>query len=131
MTDAGSSAPDDTRVDSTVDDTFEAVSTAPEEVREVLGAQREQLSEQLHDLGVEGETGIVDDNFADTAQVSAEQGEAQALAAQLRDQLDDVEHALARLDEGTYGTCEVCGEPIGDARLEVMPATRFCIQHAG
>ena len=135
MTDAGSSAPDDT----TIDDTFEVASTAPgegggvdgAEVREVLDAQRGQLSEQLHDLGVEGETGIVDDNFADTAQVSAEQGEAQALAAQLRDQLDDVEHALARLDEGTYGTCEVCGEPIGDARLEVMPATRFCIQHAG
>lgn len=127
MTDAGSSAPDDT----TIDDTFEAASTAPEEVREVLDAQREQLSEQLHDLGVEGETGIVDDNFADTAQVSAEQGEAQALAAQLRDQLDDVEHALTRLDEGTYGTCEVCGRPIGDARLEVMPATRFCIEHAG
>ncbi len=122
MTDAGTPAPDDT---------FEATSTDPGELREVLGAQREQLEEQLHELGVEGESRIVDDNFADTAQVSAEQGENQALAAQLRDQLDDVEHALARLDEGTYGTCEVCGKPIGDARLEVMPATRFCIDHAG
>ena len=122
MSDAGSPAPDDT---------FEASSTEPGELREVLGAQREQLSEQLHDLGVEGEAGIVDDNFADTAQVSAEQGEQQALAAQLRDQLDDVERALARLDDGTYGTCEICGQPIGEARLEVMPATRFCIEHAG
>ena len=122
MSDAGSPAPDDT---------FEASSTEPGKLREVLGAQREQLSEQLHDLGVEGEAGIVDDNFADTAQVSAEQGEQQALAAQLRDQLDDVERALARLDDGTYGTCEICGQPIGEARLEVMPATRFCIEHAG
>jgi DnaK suppressor protein len=122
MSDAGSPAPDDT---------FQASSTEPEELREVLGAQREQLTEQLHDLGVEGEAGIVDDNFADTAQVSAEQGEQQALAAQLRDQLDDVERALARLDDGTYGTCEICGQPIGEARLEVMPATRFCIEHAG
>jgi len=122
MTDTGSPAPDDT---------FEAASTAPEELREVLDAQREQLDAQLHELGVEGEAGVVDDNFADTALVSAEQGEQQALAAQLRDQLDDVEHALARLDDGTYGTCEVCGQPIGDARLEVMPATRFCIEHAG
>ena len=122
MTDAGFPAPDDT---------FEATSTDPVELREVLDAQRGQLDSQLHDLGVEGETGIVDDNFADTAQVSAEQGEAQALAAQLRDQLDDVEKALTRLDEGTYGTCEVCGQPIGDARLDVMPATRFCIEHAG
>ena len=122
MSDTGIPAPDDT---------FEATSVNPEELHQVLEAQRDQLSEQLHDLGVEGETGIVDDNFADTAQVSAEQGEAQALAAQLRDQLDDVEHALARLDDGTYGACEVCGQPIGEARLEVMPATRFCIQHAG
>jgi DnaK suppressor protein len=131
MTDAASSANDTATDETTPDDTFEAASTAPDDVREVLDAQREQLSDQLHDLGVEGETGIVDDNFADTAQVSAEQGEAQALAAQLRDQLDDVEKALARLDEGTYGSCEVCGQPIGDARLEVMPATRFCIEHAG
>jgi DnaK suppressor protein len=122
MSDAGFPAPDDT---------FEASSTEPGELRDVLGAQRDQLSEQLHDLGVEGEAGIVDDNFADTAQVSAEQGEQQALAAQLRDQLDDVERALARLDDGTYGTCEICGQPIGEARLEVMPATRFCIEHAG
>jgi DnaK suppressor protein len=122
MTDAGSPAPDDT---------FEASSTAPAELREVLDAQRQQLDSQLHELGVDGEAGIVDDNFADTAQVSAEQGEQQALSAELRDQLDDVEKALTRLDEGTYGTCEVCGQPIGDARLEVMPATRFCIEHAG
>jgi DnaK suppressor protein len=122
MSDTGTPAPDDT---------FEARSVTPGELREVLDAQRSQLTEQLHDLGVEGESGIVDDNFADTAQVSAEQGEAQALAAQLRDQLDDVEHALSRLDDGTYGTCEMCGQPIGEARLEVMPAARFCIQHAG
>jgi DnaK suppressor protein len=113
------------------DDTFESPSTAPDDLRQVLGTQREQLAEQLHELGTEGEGAVVDENFADTAQVSAEQGEQQALAAQLREQLNDVEHALARLDEGTYGTCEVCGGPIGEARLEVMPATRYCIQHAG
>ena len=45
--------------------------------------------------------------------------------------LDEVRRAQQRLAEGTYGTCEVCGEPIGEARLEVMPATRFCIRHAG
>ena len=49
----------------------------------------------------------------------------------LRDQLDDVELALRKLDEGTYGRCEVCGREIGEARLEVMPAARFCIDHAG
>ena len=42
-------------------------------------------------------------------------------------ELADVEHALQRLDDGTYGTCEACGRPIGDERLEAMPAARFCL----
>jgi DnaK suppressor protein len=44
----------------------------------------------------------------------------------LEAELRDVEHALACLEEGTYGTCEVCGEPISEARLEARPATRVC-----
>ena len=42
-------------------------------------------------------------------------------------ELADVDHALRRLDDGTYGTCEACGKPIGDSRLEAMPAARFCL----
>ena len=42
-------------------------------------------------------------------------------------ELSDVEHALRRLDDGTYGRCEACGGPIGDERLEAMPAARFCL----
>ena len=45
-------------------------------------------------------------------------------------ELTDVEHALRRLDEGTYGTCERCGAPIEAARLEALPATRICGKHA-
>ena len=52
------------------------------------------------------------------------------LADQLRGELDEVERALAKLDEGTYGKCETCGEPIAEARLEAMPAARYCINHA-
>jgi DnaK suppressor protein len=71
-----------------------------------------------------------DENFADSGQVAAEQGENRALLMQLRDQLTEVERALHKLDEGTYGTCERCTGPIGEARLEAMPATRYCINHA-
>ena len=42
-------------------------------------------------------------------------------------ELADIEHALQRLDDGSYGTCEACGKPIGDDRLEAMPATRYCL----
>jgi DnaK suppressor protein len=102
-----------------------------ETLRTSLREEAGHLRNQLRDLDRDESTLAFDDNFADSAQVAAEQGENQALAAQLRDQLDDVERALVKLDEGGYGQCEVCGKPIGDARLEVMPATRFCIEHAG
>ena len=61
-----------------------------------------------------------DENFADSGQVAAEEGENRALAAELQDQLDRRRAALARLDDGTYGRCEVCGEPIA------APASRPC-----
>ncbi|MBS1846761.1 MAG: TraR/DksA C4-type zinc finger protein [Actinobacteria bacterium] len=71
-----------------------------------------------------------DDNFADSGQVAAELGENQAAIAAAREQLDEIDAALARIEAGTYGSCETCGGPIGTARLEAMPAARFCIEHA-
>lgn len=43
--------------------------------------------------------------------------------------LDAVDQALVRLDEGTYGTCATCGEPIGDDRLDGDPTARRCARH--
>ncbi|CAN5292041.1 hypothetical protein BH18ACT4_BH18ACT4_13590 [soil metagenome] len=99
-------------------------------LRAQLEEERDLLRRQLVDLGA-GEGGMTfDENFADSGQVAAEQGEAMALAASLRDQLDEVELALEQMDNGTYGTCERCGTEIAEPRLEAMPATRFCIEHA-
>lgn len=42
----------------------------------------------------------------------------------------DVVRALAKLDEGSYGRCDSCGEPIGDGRLEALPWAVRCVQHA-
>ncbi len=99
--------------------------------RQLLEDERRQLLSELSELG-HGEGGGLDydPNFADTSQVTAERGEADALAGQLQETLDEVALALGRLEEGTYGTCEVCGKAIDPARLEAMPATRFCINDA-
>jgi len=101
------------------------------EIRAELEREEAHLRGQLGELVPGTDTSLsYDENFADSGQVAAEMGEAQALAGPLLAQLADVEAALAKLDEGTYGTCEACGNPIADARLEAMPHTRFCIDHA-
>lgn len=51
-----------------------------------------------------------------------------SILEQVEAELSDIEHALKRLEDGTYGTCEACGKPIGDDRLEVLPAARFCLE---
>jgi RNA polymerase-binding transcription factor DksA len=45
-------------------------------------------------------------------------------------ELADVEQALARLDDGTYGTCKVCGGAISGDRLAASPAAALCVEHA-
>lgn len=100
-------------------------------VRASLGEEHRQLNHQLGELtSDDGGAMTFDENFADSAQVAAEQGEVKSLASSLTEQLEDVERALAKLDDGSYGRCETCGSAINETRLEAMPATRFCIDHA-
>ena len=100
-------------------------------VRRDLTAERDDLLTRIEELETNSDDRLdYDDNFADSGQVAAELGENQALMASMREQLADVTNALGRIDEGTYGKCEVCGQDIQPARLEAMPAARFCINHA-
>ena len=102
------------------------------DLRAALETERDTLSQQLRDLGFgEGQTGLeYDSNFADSSQVTAERGEAEAIATKLRETLDEVVQALAKFDDGSYGRCEECNEPIPAARLEAMPAARICMDCA-
>ncbi len=100
-------------------------------LRAQLNDERNRLADQLRQLGRgPGAELDFDEGFADTGQVTAERGEVDALAGTLLEALQDVDGALVKFDAGTYGRCEDCGEPIGDARLEAMPAARFCMHCA-
>ena len=46
----------------------------------------------------------------------------------LESKLDRVKHALTRIDDGTYGTCEVCGEEIDPRRMRVAPESTVCVK---
>ena len=100
------------------------------DLRSLLEEERDSLRARLSELGY-GTVGLdYDANFADSSQVTAERGEAEALAAKLQETLAEVEHAIGKLDSATYGLCEACGKPIGAARLEAKPAARYCIDCA-
>jgi RNA polymerase-binding transcription factor len=101
------------------------------DLRAALDEERAQLRHQLADLGFGDDGGLAyDQNFADSSQVTAERGEVEALANSLKESLAEVEHALGKLEAGTYGLCENCGQPIAPARLEAKPAARLCINCA-
>jgi DnaK suppressor protein len=99
-------------------------------LRATLEEERNSLRTQLAELG-HGAKGLdYDPNFADSSQVTAERGENEALVNKLVETLHDVEHALEKFANDTYGTCERCGRPIAAARLEAKPEARLCIDCA-
>ena len=99
-------------------------------LRATLEEERQSLRAQLAELG-HGAKGLdYDPNFADSSQVTAERGENEALVNKLVETLRDVEHALAKFDQDTYGICENCARPIAPARLEAKPEARLCIDCA-
>ncbi len=68
-----------------------------------------------------------DEHDPEGATIAFERQQVAALLAAARRRLADAEAALARRDEGSYGTCETCGGPIGAERLAARPAARTCI----
>ena len=88
----------------------------------------EDLSHQTESDSL-GELSSYDQHQADVGTETFEREKDLSILEQVEAELADVEHALRRLDDGTYGTCEVCGKVIPDERLEAMPAARLCLAH--
>ena len=71
--------------------------------------------------------GDAGDDQADVGAKAYEREHELALTHNARELLAQTERALARIEEGTYGTCESCGEPIGKARLQAFPRATLCV----
>jgi DnaK suppressor protein len=98
-------------------------------IRQSLAEQRATLLEHIQgeEAKLRLRVGANPDLF-DLAQEYASRWQTSALAAQARQQLEQIEAALQRLDEGTYGMCVECGEAIPPARLRVLPYACRCIR---
>ena len=106
--------------------------------RNLLSRERtrlERLREGVYDeLGPsEGmvtmaESSGADQHPADAGTERFEREKDLSIIANIDAELTDVQAALRRLEQGAYGKCELCGRAIGEARLKVRPATRFCVK---
>ncbi len=110
------------------------------EAEAALGAERRRLLAALdgasEGAGLEAgdgdgvpELSVVDQHAGGSGSETLDKEVGLALLEQVRSDLDDIDRALGRLEHGGYGLCEVCGQDIGDARLEAMPAARYCLAH--
>jgi DnaK suppressor protein len=106
------------------------------EVREKLQAEREQHIELLDEYGADPYSDEVknldigNDGFADSAQATEERSELLGQIDVARHRVQQIDNALEQMDEGTYGICELCGDEIQPARLEVRPLSVRCIDCA-
>ncbi|MFP5352019.1 MAG: TraR/DksA family transcriptional regulator [Actinomycetota bacterium] len=103
-----------------------------DEARARLEEERETVDRQLLDHGVEveGDENVsveAHEGFADSAQVTAERSQQITMVEQLRVRRADIQRALEKIDEGTYGKCESCGKEIPPERLEAVPAATLCV----
>jgi RNA polymerase-binding transcription factor DksA len=101
-----------------------------EEERRGLGAEMAELEEesfQTTQSDITGEAGV-DEDFADAGTATFDREQALSIANNIRDLIGQVDRALIRMDEGTYGACERCGRPIDPVRLRALPRTLLCAE---
>ena len=96
-----------------------------------LEDERASVERQLAEHGAEVDGGGIevgfDGGFADSGHRTAETAEVLALVEQLAAHRRDVVAALGRIEAGTFGTCERCGNLIPDERLEARPTAALCV----
>jgi DnaK suppressor protein len=91
-------------------------------LRADIGRAESDIASRLSDA-----TGDAGDDQADAGAKTFEREHDLALTHNARELLAQAEHALARIDDGRYGTCESCGEAIGKARLQAFPRAVLCV----
>ena len=107
-------------------------------LREELLHHRAFLRSEIGSQGADPDSDdvefVADAGFADRGHSTGERSQVIAVVRALRSNLLDVERAVAKMDAGTYGICERCGQPISLERLEALPWAVLCIdckQQAG
>lgn len=70
------------------------------------------------------------DGFADSGQMTEQRSEVLGRIDAARARVHQIDHALEQMDNGEYGVCEQCGQPIQEGRLEIRPLSTLCVDCA-
>jgi RNA polymerase-binding protein DksA len=94
-------------------------------LRAALEEHRSNLRREIQEQGADPDSDEVrllgDSGFADRSHSTEERSRTISVVAALRSNLNEVERALSKMQDGTYGLCEQCGRPIPPERLEALP----------
>ena len=103
--------------------------TALLEHRERLQLEYDHLDDELRAIDQAADEGDVsfDEEGGEGSPAAVERDRLRALLASARGSLHDIDAALRRLDDGTYGICSTCGGAIAAERLEALPTTTQCL----
>ena len=102
-------------------------------LRKYLKSEQERLTGELEQLQTSASTseerreGSPFGKREEEATETLELEKRLALENRIRQELSGIEHALQKFDEGTYGLCDSCGQPIDPARLEALPQASLCM----
>lgn len=91
-------------------------------LREDISTAESEIAERLGDA-----VGDAGDDSADAGAKTFQREHELALTQNARELLAQTERALARIEDGSYGVCESCGQPIGKARLQAFPRAVLCV----
>lgn len=103
------------------------------ELHERLKKEKTELEEKLQQLkasrqpSLEGREGSPFGKREEEADEALELEKRLVLERRLKNSLAEVEHALQKYEDGTYGLCDSCGQPIEQARLEALPQANLCL----
>jgi len=109
---------------------LKALKTELQAHREDIRLQYDEISEATfagNQTDMTGEAGF-DEEYADAGSATFEREKDLSLVNNLRDLLDKIDKAMAKIDEGTYGLCDRCGKPIEKARLKALPYASLCLK---
>ena len=100
------------------------------EERQDLQRQYDEIEESIFSANqteLTGEMGF-DEEYADAGTATFERERDLSLVNNLRDLMDRIDKALAKIGDGTYGLCDRCGKPIEKARIKALPYANLCLK---